>query len=294
MLDPLGGNKTLGALPDEERQDYYRGLAELSGQETSREIKGIFQGDPNRRLYEARETVLGYIRDGQIVAASSIAPQNSLQNKTLDVTLDRFHVQRYPGTSMHTIQVNFSVEHLVNPGGRKSGDVLMKQDILYGYIIEAVDGQAAPPVGAAIFRGLRIQNELQMRIATVNLVDRGEQRILEILQSDAMKKGLTLLSTVNPAFAMISELVMGTTQMFLSRNKNRAIHKVPIGLLINAADANPKLREGSYLLVQADADWFQLNDYCWNQARSRVEHKELHEELPFNYMVFSLKKSLTQ
>jgi hypothetical protein len=24
MLDPLGGNKTLGEMPDEERQDYYK------------------------------------------------------------------------------------------------------------------------------------------------------------------------------------------------------------------------------------------------------------------------------
>ncbi len=294
MLDPLGGNKTLGALPDEERQEYYRGLAELPNQGSSREIKGLFQGDPNRRLYEARETFLGYIEDEHIVSASSIAPQNSLKNKILDVTLDRFHIQRYPGSSMHTIQINFSVEHLVNLAGKTSDDVLVKQDILYGYIVEAVDGQAAPPVGAAIFRGLRIQNELQMTIATLHLVDRVEQHILEMLQSDVMKKGLTLLSTTNPVFSMISELVMGTTQMFLSRNKNRAIHKVPIGLLINAAEANPKLREGSYLLIQADTDWFKLNDYCWNRARSRVEHKELHEELPFNYMVFSIKKSLTQ
>jgi len=293
MLDPLGGNKTLGALPDQERQEYYRSLTGLSGLE-SREIKGIFQGDPNRRLYEARETILGYIQDEHIVPASSIVPQKPLKNRTLDVTLDRFHVQRYPGSSKHTIQINFSVEHLVNLTEKTSSDVLIKQDVLYGYIIEAVDGQAAPLVGAAIFRGLRIQNELQMKIATIHLVDRVEQRILEVLQSDVMKKGLTLISTVNPVFSMISELIIGTTQMFLSREKNRAIHEVPIGLLINAADADPKLREGSYLLVQADADWFELNDYYWNRARGRVEHNELHEELAFNYMVFSLKKSLTQ
>jgi hypothetical protein len=292
MLDPLVGGQVLGALSDGERQTYYSALEETLSTET--EIKSPLWGDPNRRLYEARETVFAYIqKDKQlIVPASSISPQKNLANQALDVTLDRFHVQRYPGSSQHTIQINFSVEHLVNLAESGSGTAFTEQDVLYGYIVEAVDGQAAPPTGAAIFRGLCIRDELQMKIATIHLADRVEQRILEVLQSDVMKKGLTLLSAANPAFPMVSELVMGATRMFLSRDKNRGIHEVPIGFLINAADADPKLREGSYMLVQGDAEWFKLEDYYWNPQRGRVEHRKLHEELPFNHMIFSIKKSM--
>jgi hypothetical protein len=60
MLNPFGGNKTLGALPGEDRQEYYRSLPELPVPEFSREIKGIFQGDPNRRLYKERDRLWLY------------------------------------------------------------------------------------------------------------------------------------------------------------------------------------------------------------------------------------------
>ena len=293
MIDPLLSQPTLGELGEPSRQAYYASLQE-EAYRGDRGAKSIFR-DPEKHLYEAREPIVAYILpDGsEIVPATSIEPDAGLANQALDVTLDRFYVQRYPGSSAHRIQINFSVEHLVNLAESPEAASLTTQSILYGYILEAVDRQAAPAPGAAVFRGLRIRNELQMTVATINLADRVEERILEALESDTMKSGLTLLSTTNPVFPMVSELVMGATKMFLNRNKNKPIHRVPIGFLINAATADPKLREGSYLLVQADADWVDLNEYYWRtDGRGRVEHKQEHKELPFNHMVFSIKKSM--
>lgn len=292
MIEPIGGAQSLGRLTDSEKEIYYNEILSLSNNKTA-----LYKGwvlDQDRRLYEARETVVAYIsKSNEIVPASSLTPEKSLQNALVDITLDRFHVQRYPGSSQHTIQINFSIEHLVNLDQTDASNASVKQDILYGYIVEAVDEQAVPPTGAAVFRNLRISSELQMKIATINVIDRVDQRILEVLKSDIVRKGLTLVSTANPSFSIVSELFLGTTKMFLSRNSNKAIHEIPIGFLINGSKADPKLREGSYVLIQADVKWLEMGDYHWNPLTGCIEHKILGEELPFNYMVFSIRKSLS-
>ncbi len=297
MIDPLMGALVLGDLPDEDRKMYYDLLEkELSEEDRSQvAMKGLWN-DPNKRCYEARETVFGYIdkENKAIVPASSIAPQEELANQKIDVTLDRFHVQRYPGffSNKHTIQINFSVEHLINLAKADSQETLTEQSILYGYIIEAMDGQAVSSSGTQIFRGLRIKNELSMKIATIHIKDQIEEQLSGMMKSEAMKKGLKLLSATNPAFSMVTELVSGLTKTFLKRRRNQAIYAMTLGLLINAEIADPKLREGSYVLIQGDSDWFDLKEYCWNQDRFRLEKKQGSRELPFNYMIFSVKRSL--
>ncbi len=223
--------------------------------------------------------------------AGNIEPQESLINQLLDVTLNRFHVYRYPGSSQHTIQINFSIEHLVNLAKADPDTSLTTQQILYGYVVNARDEQAVPAIGVPIFRRLRIRDELQMKIATIHLADRKAKQMLEVLESDAMKKGLTLLSTTNPVFPMVSGLVDGATRLFLSCNANKPVHKIEIGFLISTATANPKLREGSYVLIQADVSDCDLANYRWNQEKGRIEDKELEDEIPYNYMILSIEKS---
>lgn len=293
MIDPLAGEVALGALPEEERKNYYDLVREVSPTEEP-PLKVPTFLDPKRSLYEAQELIFGYIeKDKQIVPANSTSPQKNLANQRLDVTLARFHVERYPGSSRHVIQINFSVNHLVNLADAPADSPLSTESILYGYVVNAVDQQAVPLLGTAVFRGLNIQNELSMRINTLNLVDPVEENILNALQSDVMKSGLTLLATTNPIFPMVTELVQGATKLFLTRNRNKTIQQATLGFLINAARGDPKLREGSYVLIQADSDRCRLEDYYWNTERGRVERKDLQEELAYNYMVLSVKKSLS-
>jgi len=283
----------LGDMTPESRLNYYSAIEGTYSDSERQQLKKFLKGDPLKRFYEAREAIFAFIDPStkQLVPSSNISPQKNLIGQTLNVTLDKFYIHRYPGSPKHIIQINFSVGHLVNVANATSDSTLVKEDILFGYIVEAVDGQAAPPVGAALFRKLKIQDELQMTVITINLADRLEKRISEVLEGEVMKGGLDLLSTANPAFSMVRELVEGTTKMFLERHRNIVVHKVPIGLLINAKEADPKLREGSYALMQAASDWFNLEDFCWNTERYRIEHKKSKEQLPCNHIVFSISKS---
>lgn len=292
MLEPLDGHSVLGNLSIDERNEYYSLLGENLVPEEN-EVVLMSPWDEYKHLYEATEAVIAYIDDDhQLQHASAIRPQGDMINQFIDVTLDRFYVHRYPGSKKHKIQLNFSLEHLVNLAPSTDDSPLAKQDILYGYIVDAVDGQATPPTGAAIFRRLRIGTELRMTVATIHLADRTAEQIGEALESDVMKKGLILLATANPAFPMVSQMIGGATRLFLSSRRNKPVHEIPLGLLVNAATADPKLREGTYVLIQGKSDWVQLEKYYWNERRGRVEHRTRGEELAFNHMVFSIKKSL--
>lgn len=293
MLDPLGGNSVLGELSIEERESYYLSLNNI-GLDDEAYHKGLFNNDPERKVYEACETVIAYIQkdSGEIIPATAIQSDERLMNEPLDITLDRFYLQRYPGRSKHIVQINFSTEHNVTLP--KPYKMVKIQDILYGFVVSARDRQAVPLNGVGIFRGLQIRQELQMKIATIHLLDPVEEQILNVLQSDMMRSGLDLLLSINPVVSILSELVMGTTKMFLSSHKNRAIFEAQIGLLIDTSISNPKLREGSYLIIQADMDWFNLEDYWWNPKRGKIEHKILKEDLPYNHFLISVKKSRDQ
>lgn len=288
MHTSVPDGKVLGHYSHDELQEYNSALLE----NWHAEYRSIFNNDPDQAKYLCSEHFLAFIApDKQLVAASTLEPDTDLIDERIDLSLDRFYVKRYPGQTQHTIQVNFAVDHLVSDLSVLPS-IPSIQEVLYGYSLNVNDNQAAPIIGASIFRGLRIQNDLQMMIETIHIADPVAQPILDVLQNDAMKVGLTLLSTLNPVFDIVSNLIDGCSKLILSKKANVGIGKILLGLSLDRSRTTlPKLQAGSYVLIQAPSNQLSIDNYVWNSNRARIDDRRYGDELPWNYMVFSIHKS---
>ena len=113
MFDPLGNRKTLGQLTYEERSAYYLNLEkELEGHNQN-EIKAFWSSDPNRKLYEAQETVLAYIQkeNNTLIPASGVESQKDLVNDLLAIMYDFTHSVKNLMKIMEMIEARYLEEY---------------------------------------------------------------------------------------------------------------------------------------------------------------------------------------
>ena len=74
------------------------------------------------------------------------------------------------------------------------------------------DGGIAGLINAPIFIGLVVGNNMmRFKCRTVNVSSDNDKRFLSFLDSDILKQGLKLASTVQPAVAPLSAMVTGIT-----------------------------------------------------------------------------------
>ena len=102
-----------------------------------------------------------------------------------------------------------------------------------------------------MFTGLQVGGEgIFLQLATVNVANEGDEKLLAFLDSDVFKGGLQLLTTAQPALAPFSALAVGLTQAIAARNRNVAVQAVDLGLDFSQVALRPRLAEGSYIAVQ--------------------------------------------
>ncbi len=244
------------------------------------------------RPYATQEAIVGYVPrnavddDSAIVHASTITGDGALAGKQLTVSLDRFYVQEYPGLGTHQILCTFTVGYLAKFDGQTGQPV--KQDVTFGYAFPAVDGQAAALSGMPIFRDLRIGDGLYLWISCINTSSSSDDALIQAMTSDAFGKGLQLIATTNVVSGVVSTLVTGIAKHFLSSSKGALTFKPLLGLQIVGDTATGKLREGTYIIAQADADSLKWTDYRWRKSEGRVVDAAGGKELPFNYIVIGI------
>jgi hypothetical protein len=113
--------------------------------------------------------------------------------------------------------------------------------------------------------------------------------MLGFLDSDALKSGLKLLNTAQPAVAPMTAMAVTIGKMFARRNENIRIHNVELGLDFEPSKTGYRLGLGSYVVVQLPAHHteFEWNDYALDTEKQRyVLRKEQYQEIPYNFFVF--------
>ena len=118
--------------------------------------------------------------------------------------------------------------------------------------------------------------------------------MLDFLESDVFKAGLTLVNTAQPVIAPFSELALGLAKTIAKRHRNVSVQDFDLGLDFSALAMHGHLAEGSYLAVQIPENQHaQWNWHEWiyhpdvDQVVQRTDHEHL---IPYNYLIFSISR----
>ena len=218
--------------------------------------------------------------------AASITPDHGLKGGRVKVTLDGVRVADYPGRGMHRILFDFAARNQTDQGA---------EQLHFNATCRAAEGEQAAVLGRPVFTGLQVGGEgIFLQLATVNVANEGDEKLLAFLDSDAFKGGLQLLTTAQPALAPFSAVAVGLTQAIAARNRNVAVQAVDLGLDFSRVALRPRLAEGSYIAVQIPEtittvwDW---QDWAYDPAAGRlVSTVEPGLLIPYNYLVVSVSR----
>jgi hypothetical protein len=267
----------LREIGDDEAADRIASLS-ASGQGIGR----WFDNDP----YLYTGILLGYIpldvrgNSTPIQDAMTLEPTPSLKGTRIKITLDRFYVQKFPGSGTHSILCEFTGKNQI------PGDA---EEMRFALSTNANDGSAAPISGAPIFLGVSVGNDgVSFEGRTVNVKSNNDEMLMEALGSDAFKNGLSLLTSAQPALKPFVGLAGSVVKAMVSRNQNRQVYSFKIGLDFAGSSTSARLRLGSYIVVQADVESWDWSSHYWDSSSQTVRRTSDQMPVGFNYMVFGV------
>ena len=281
---------SLGALPVQDIADYLIAIGD--GEEAGRFISGgvAAQGLPGYHpAYSHKGMVVGFIEPSEdddlpIQPASSIQADRTLQGQRIKVTLDRFYVEAYPGLGEHIILCEFNGKNQIRP----EGEVLK-----FAKKLSANDRSAAAVVNAPVFLGLTVSNDgIEFEGRTVNVRSRGSEAILGALDSPVFKAGLSLINTAQPALKPFVSLATAAIKTVESGTFNKQVHEFNLGLDFSDRATSTRLRLGTYIVVQTDANTWNWNDFNWQRGSSQLQDRRpvAGESIGFNYIAIGVSR----
>lgn len=215
-----------------------------------------------------------------IVDANTIEPEVDLKGRRVKVTLDQFFVQEYPGIGTHRILCEFAARNQI------ADDI---EELKFTLMVEAADRQPAAVIGKPIFMGLTIgEDGMNFRGQTVNICSRTDDLILDAINGDAFKGGLTLAATLQPALKPFVGLATNVVKAAIKRSLNMPVFKFDIGLDFNTRNLSARLRRGSYVIVQtSEAEW-DWSRFSFAAQTRRVLRRADGRSLEANYFVVGI------
>jgi hypothetical protein len=250
---------------------------------------GLFQ----KKIWEATTHTFGYIPPTPqspqaipIQSANNIAPDKTLKNSRIKITLDRLRVADYPGGGTHYILFDFYAQNQVSES---------VEHLHFNNTYRVREGEQAAIVGYPIFIGLNVGTEgVAFKCLTVNIKNQEDENALSFLESDVFKAGLKLAETVQPAIAPLSNMALGLTHAIANRHKNVAVQDFYMGLDFSNIATRARLAEGSYLAVQipeSQQKSWEWDDWLYEQKTGQIVNDYDRTELiPYNYIIFSVSR----
>lgn len=210
--------------------------------------------------------------------AGAIAPDPSLRDERVTVTLDALHVADYPGRGPHRVLFDFAAG-----------------DVHFNATYRAAEGEHAAVVGRPIFVGLQVGHQgLYLQAATVNVHNEDDEVFLRFLEQDAFKAGLQLATAWQPALVPFSAMAVALTKAIAARHRNVAVQAVELGLDFRDGPTGARLAEGAYIAVQipesVQAIW-RWQDWVYDAANGHIVNAaDPAQLLPYNFFTIGISR----
>jgi hypothetical protein len=221
-----------------------------------------------------------------IKSAGNIAPDLTLKNACIKITLNCLRVAAYPGGGTHQILFDFYAQNQVP-------DTV--EHLHFNSTYRVREGERAAILNYPIFVGLNVGNDgIPFKCYTVNVQNEEDEAAIKFLESDVFKAGLKLASTIQPAIAPLSAMAVGLTKAIASRRKNVPVQDFYLGLDFGNNPMSARLAEGIYVAVQIPEkerrvwDW---SDWVYDAATGQIVNDSDRTELiPHNYIAFGISR----
>jgi len=220
-----------------------------------------------------------------VKAAGNLSADTTLRGKAIKITLDRLRIFDYPGKGIHNVLFDFA--------GRHQAEASTAEDLHFTQTYRAPEGEGASINGVPIFVGLKVGNEgVFFTCKTVNVSNEDDEKLLGFLDGDIFKKGLQLINGINPVVPIVTGFADGIFRQIAARDKNIPVQNIDLGLDFSTSQTRAKLREGSYIAVQAP-DGFDITTCQFNPSTGDFVEKGTGKPIQLNYIVFSISKTMT-
>jgi hypothetical protein len=251
----------LGLMSREDRRDFYD---ELAGDDLEAHL---FIGKRNSQLYENPRLELSVLeRDGAVVPAQGYDNGSRLEDKRIDVFLERYYVAAMPGHNFD-LQLAITSRHYFH--GRDE-----PERVAHTLAVKGVIGDYVNYITEPVFRGLSVEKHLTLDIAVNFLSDRTTRKFLAAMDNDTVAKGVQLASTFNPIFGTVATYAQGLVRMCLQAKRNVNITDAHISFTSMPSALSASLVEGTYLLFQPTTEEEKISlkgaSYDFDQKALRI------------------------
>jgi hypothetical protein len=291
MSDPFGGIPLAAALTDEQLSERL-GEPVRSGREAVSTGGGRFGfawlgGSPPWRhtSHSVGFIPMGASGAGAIRHVGEVEPDPSLKDARLRITLDGLRVADYPGGGIHRVLFNFFVQNRTGTG---------VEDVNFNATYRVREGESAAVLNFPIFTGVAPRETgLVIRCYTVNVKNDNDELFLDLLESDALRQGLTLVATAQPALGPLSSLAVGMAKAIATRRRNVPVQDVHLGLDFGGPATGARLAAGSYVAVQMPAAFqraWRWTDWSYDASSGQICNAA-GELIPLNYFILGVSPS---
>lgn len=280
---------SIGSLPASEILTYLTDIQDLK--DAALFAEGTVDGQSlftKKTPYTQKGVILGYISPGgagntsPVMGISQAVADKSLIGQRIKISLDKFYVHSYPGMGTHSILCEFAGKNQL------AGDT---EQLRFAMKFTVADQGSASVSGVPLFLGVTVGNDgISFEGRTVNVASTTDETLLATLESSAFKSGLSLLHTAQPALKPLSSLAEAVVKSTLMRSKNKQVHNFDLGLDFGRGATSARLRHGSYVVIQSDAQLWNWSDLEWHRDSLSLRFKDGIRNPDFNYMVFGISQ----
>jgi hypothetical protein len=292
MTDAFEGVALAAAMTDEE-------LSEKLGESFSTPADGQTSGAGGRFAFEWLGKVpawrhtshtFGFIPAGASGASTiwrvnEVEADLALKDTRLRISLDGLRVADYPGGGIHRVLFNFFVQNQTSAG---------PEDVNFSATYRIREGESAAVLNYPIFTGVAPQETgLVIRCFTVNVKNDNDEMFLDLLESDALRKGLKLAAAAQPVLGPLSSLAVGMTRAIAARRRNVAVQDVYLGLDFGGPTTGARLAAGSYVAVQMPREFqraWRWSDWSYDSDSGQILNAT-GELIPLNYFIIGISPS---
>lgn len=235
--------------------------------------------------------VVGFIAPGNLtgtaspVSATLIESDENLMETRVKITLERFYVCAYPGFGKHHILCEYWGKNQVKS---EKGKKTNSEEMRFALNVHANDNAAAGVQGQPLFLGVAVGKDgLSFEGRAVNVASKANETMLKVFNHSAVKNGLTLMTSVQPALKPFVGLAGALVNTTVESSKNVQVHEFFLGLDFSKNTTSAKLRLGSYIVVQTDNSWDWAN-YEWSGDDNLLMEKNTGKAVNANYFVLGI------
>lgn len=281
--EPLLG-KVIGSLEGDEFAAKVRDMDLAVSGHSERATRGLLGNKPWSHISH----VFGYIPPGMgkvpIQSSGSVQPDETLIGARIVVRIDRIYVEEYPGFGEHSILLTFKGQNQTQLG---------VEPACFSRTYRARDRESVATKGQPIFVGLTVGAQgIGFECATVNVKSAGDAKLLAGLGSADLNSGLELLAAAQPVLAQFAQMTLGLAKFLAGRSSNAAVQDFYLGLDFDAQGTGARLREGSYVAMQApDGDAVDWKDWVFDMTKQAIVGANDPTSQPYyNHIIFRVSR----